>query len=110
MILNGLKDGRKRSLFILINFLTSVGWDYEKIEKLLWEWNKRNEEPLREVYILGQLRYHKQQRKKILPPNCSNTMYYKDFQVCLPDNLCSKIKNPVNYSIRKTRYLNKEKK
>jgi len=107
-VLKGLEDGRKRSLFILTNFLTSVGWNYDKIEKLLREWNKKNHEPLRETLIVGQLRYHKQQKKKILPPNCNNLMYYKDFGVCKPDNLCSKIKNPVNYCRRKTYFLNKE--
>lgn len=104
-MLKGLEDGRKRSLFILVNFLTSVGWDYDEIRKLLKEWNEKNETPLTETIIQGQIRYHQQQKKKILPPNCSNTMYYKDLRVCAPDNLCSKIKNPVNYSIRKTKYL-----
>mgnify|MGYP001489022678 CR=1 FL=1 len=103
----GLADGRKRALFILINFLTSVGWDYEKTESYLKEWNKKNEEPLRDSYLLGQLRYHKQQKKKILPPNCSNTMYYVDIGTCKPDNLCAKIKNPVNYSQRKTFFSQK---
>jgi len=110
LILKGLTDGRKRSLFILTNFLTSVGWSYEQIEQKLDEWNKKNAEPLREVLIKGQIRYHKQKKKKILPPNCSNSMYYKDFRVCVPDNLCQKIKNPVNYSRVKTRYLEKGKK
>ncbi len=103
-ILKGMVDGRKRSVFILINFLTSVGWEHDKIENFLREWNKRNNEELREVYFLGQLRYHKQQNKKILPPNCKNKMYYVDMRICSPDNLCSKIKNPVNYSIRKVKY------
>ena len=110
VILKGLTDGRKRSLFILTNFLSSVGWDYEAIEKRLGEWNKKNAEPLREVLIKGQVRYHKSKAKKILPPNCANSMYYKDFRICLPDNLCQKIKNPVNYARIKTRYLNKGKK
>lgn len=108
LMLKGVQDGRKRSLFILTNFLTSVGWSYEQIEQRLDEWNKKNTEPLRDVLIKGQLRYHKQKAKKILPPNCSNSMYYKDFRVCVPDNLCQKIKNPVNYSRIKTRYLEKE--
>jgi len=108
-ILKGLEDGKKRSLFILTNFLTSVGWSYEKIEALLKEWNKKNNEPLRDVVLLGQTRYHKQQKKNILPPNCQNSMYYKDFAVCKPDNLCQKIKNPVQYAKRKVYYLNKVK-
>jgi DNA primase catalytic subunit len=108
LIGNGLADGRKRSLFILINFLTRLGWNYNDIEKYLKEWNKKNPEPLREVNLLGQLRYHKTQKKKILPANCNNNMYYVDIGVCKPDNLCNKIKNPVSYSIRKSFFMRKE--
>src|SRR3989338_10281382 len=81
LILKGVTDGRKRSMFILVNFLSSLGWGYEQIEQKLEEWNKKNPEPLREVLIKGQTRYHKQQKKKVLPPNCANSMYYKDFRV-----------------------------
>ena len=109
LILNtGLSDGRKRALFILINFLTSLGWNYDDIEKYLKEWNKKNNEPLRENYLLGQLRYHKTQKKKILPANCNNMMYYVDIGVCKPDNLCTKIKNPVSYALRKSFFMRKE--
>lgn len=104
----GLSDGKKRALFILINFLTSLGWDYKHIEDYLKEWNKKNNEPLRENYFLGQLKYHKTQKKKILPANCNNNMYYVDIGVCRPDNLCSKIKNPVSYSIRKSFFMRKD--
>ena len=107
--LKGLKDGRKRFSFMLINFLTNVGWDYDKIEKLFVEWNKRNDEPLREVNLLGQLKYHKRNKKKILPPNCDNAAYYKDIGICEPDNLCNRIKNPVNYSRLKVKYIKKGK-
>ncbi len=106
-ILEGLQDGRKRSLFILINFLTCAGWSYEQIEQRLKEWNKCNEEELRETILMGQLRYNKQQKKKILPPNCLNS-YYKDLQICSPDNLCKMIKNPIQYSRRKTYYSEKK--
>ncbi|MFC1727839.1 hypothetical protein ACFLZ7_00025 [Nanoarchaeota archaeon] len=101
LIFKGLRDGKKRSLFVLVNFLVSCGWSYEQIETKLKEWNKKNGEMIKEVLIVGQLRYHKQQKKKILPPNCNNSMYYKDFGVCKPDNLCGKIKNPVQYCRRK---------
>ena len=110
LISKGLSDGRKRALFILINFLSSLGWNYDDIEKYLKEWNKKNAEPLRENYLVGQLRYHKSQKKKILPPNCNNMMYYVNIGVCRPDNLCSKIKNPVSYSIRKSLFAIKEEK
>ena len=102
---NGLDDGKKRVLFILVNFLTSLGWDHEKVEKRLGEWNKKNPEAIREAYMVGQIRYHKYKKKNILPPNCSNKDYYHDIGICKPDNLCNKIKNPVNYSLRKVKFL-----
>lgn len=107
-ILKGIEDGKKRSVFALLNFLINLGWEYDKIEELLKEWNKKNPEPLREVTLLGQVRYHKANKKKVLPPNCDNQGYYKGYGVCTPDNLCNKIKNPVSYAIRKARYLNSE--
>lgn len=120
LILNGLNDGRKRALFILINYFTSIGWNYDMVEKRLREWNGRNKEPLREIYIIGQLRYHKQMHKKILPPNCpkrednspiSNQQnYYTDLNICRPDNSCSKIKNPAQYTTRKEWLMNRENK
>ena len=111
-ILKGLQDGKKRSLFVLVNFLTSCGWDYDKIEELLSDWNQKNPEQLREVIIKGQLRYHKANKKKVLPPNCTNKSYYQDMHVCNPDNFCRKIKNPVNYAILKQKltHLTKKKK
>jgi hypothetical protein len=100
-ISQGLEDGRKRSLFILMNFLNSVGWSYDDIEEYLTAWNKRNKELLRDVLILGHLRYHKANKKKVLPPNCTNKAYMIDMGICKPDSFCSKIKNPVNYAILK---------
>ena len=105
-----IKDGRKRSLFILANFLASCGWSHDKAEEYIRKWNKKLEEPLREVLIVGQVRYHKQQKKKILPPNCANKMYYVDMGICKPDNLCGKVKNPVSYAGRKGRFLGKKEK
>ncbi len=107
--LKGLEDGRKRFLFILNNFLSNLGWNHDDIERLVKEWNKKNAEQLRETTIVGQLRYRKQQKKKILPPNCQNQMYYKDMGICKPDNLCERIKNPVNYAVRKGLGMNKRK-
>ena len=106
----GLKDGRKRYLFVIINFLTSVGWHYDQVEEYMLKWNKNNETPLREVLIKGQLRYHKSQKKKILPPNCSNKMYYMDIGICKSDSLCQNIKNPVSYTRIRAKNINKTKK
>ena len=83
-----------------------LGWDYPAIEDLLLGWNKKNKEELKKALITGQVRYHKQKKQKILPPNCRS--YYQDFQVCTPDHLCEKIKNPVQYSKRKVYFLNKK--
>ena len=58
-ILQGVDEGRKRSVFILINFLSSVGWIWDQIEETLKEWNKKNKVPLKEVYWKGQLKYAK---------------------------------------------------
>ncbi len=102
-ILAGLDDGKKRSTFVLLNFLANCGWSYDMIEELLDKWNKKNAEPLRETILKGQFRYHKQKKEKILPPNCQNQVYYKDLRICFPDGLCRKIKNPVNYAIIKSR-------
>ncbi|MEM4259691.1 MAG: hypothetical protein QXG00_00485 [Candidatus Woesearchaeota archaeon] len=94
-ILNGLEDGRKRGLLILINFLSCMNWSYEDIEKRIHQWNEKNKEPLRENYVVGQLRYHKQNRKKVLPPNCDNEAYYKSLGVYCNNENHKRIKNPV---------------
>lgn len=109
-ILKGLQDGKKRSLFVMVNFLTSCGWEYDKIDELLEKWNEKNPEQLREVILKGQLRYHKSNKKKVLPPNCDNKSYYIDMHVCTPDAFCRKIKNPVNYAILKQKLNNLTKK
>ncbi len=104
-ILGGLKDGRKRAVLILINFFSSVGWSHERIEEKLREWNEKNPEPLKENYFLGQLRYHKQQKKKVLPPNCDNNMYYRDLGVKCED---CRVKNPVSYVRKQLWILNRK--
>jgi hypothetical protein len=103
------QDGRKRAVFILMNFLQNVGWDQQRIEKYIGEWNKKNYEPLKEGYIISQLNYRKR-GMKIMPPNCDNVAYYKDIGVCVPDNFCSTIRNPVNYAIKKGRKKEEKKK
>lgn len=99
-ILKGLEDGKKRAVFAMINFLSKVGWTKREVTDYLMKWNKENNpEPLRDNYVLGQLRYFEKNGK--LPPNCDNDAYYTGLHVCQPDGLCKKIKNPVNYTIVK---------
>lgn len=117
-ISKGLQDGKKRALFVLVNFLTSLGWNYEQIEKYLAEWNKHNPEQLRENLIVSHVRYHQQQKKQALPPNCANKAYMVGMGVCKPDSFCGaavppgsqdfapRIKNPVNYALKKQRLAN----
>jgi DNA primase large subunit len=109
-ILEGLEDGRKRAMFILINFLVCCGWSYDQIEKRLLEWNECNKEPLSQTILLSQLRYSRQKNKKVLPPNCDNKTYLLDIRACNPDALCRRVKNPVNYvKIRLKQQLEIEK-
>ncbi len=105
LLVNGVqKDGRKRGVFILTNFLFNMNWDIKKIEEFILEWNKKNYEPLREGYIKSQINWFSRQKQSKMPPNCDNEAYYKDIGICQPDNLCKLIKNPVNYSLRKIKF------
>jgi hypothetical protein len=97
----GLQDGRKRSIFILLNFLRSSGWNWQDTEGYLNQWNSRNKPPLNENYLRGQVRWHKMRRKIILPPNCLHLGWYESFGVCKPDQTCGgpskTVKNPAAY-------------
>lgn len=100
-ILDGLQDGRKRSLFILITYLKNMGWDWKKIEDEITKWNSKNIPPLAENYVRSQLRWHQRQPRNILPPNCSNKNFYLNIGTCAKDRYCQNIKNPINYAFRK---------
>ncbi len=101
-ILKGMKDdGRKRALFVLLNFFKKINLSDEEIKKKIDEWNKLNFTPLREGYVRAQLSWF-EKHGNALPPNCDKT-YYKEIGVCSPDFLCGKIKNPVNYVVKKVR-------
>ncbi len=100
-ILSGVQDGRKRSEFILRCFLNRVGYNWGEIQEMILEWNKKNPTPLKENYLISQITWHKKQEKGIMPPNCENEAYYKDFRVCDPVKLCSK--NPVVTALRMAR-------
>jgi len=101
-ILKGMKDGKKRSLFILINYLNSLNFTESEIESKIEEWNSKNNPKLSSSYIKCQLSYAFK-HKKLMPPNCDK--YYKDIKICNPDELCKKIKNPINYTLAKSKLL-----
>ena len=98
-IFQGISDGKKRAVFILANFFRSLGMEKEELEKRIYEWNEKNESPLQKAYISSQLSWAFR-KNPILPPNCKE--YYQGIGVCIPDGLCGKIKNPVNYTARKS--------
>ncbi len=94
----GLKeDGRKRGVFILINFLKSMQYSMDEIKEMLLQWNAKNYQPLKDGYILSQLAWHKRQKEIIPPPNCSNEAYYKSLGIKCDEKICSRFRNPVNY-------------
>ena len=105
-ILKGVADGRKRSIFILINFLSSMKWEYAAVEKVIVEWNAKNTPPLGDSYIRGQLATFQRKGQAALPPNCDNQAYLPSFGACLPDETCKggsnaiMLKNPASYPFK----------
>lgn len=94
-ILNGLGDGKKRSLFTLATFLRAMNWDQNKIEEKIKEWNMKNVQPMKEQMLRTQLKWHFRQSRDLMPANCDTDLFYKSIGICKPDTNCRK--NPVNY-------------
>ncbi len=108
LILKGLSDGRKRSLFSLATYLRAMNWKPEDIEKRIREWNLKNFQPLSERAIKTQLKWHFRQSRELMPANCRSHLFYVSIGVCKPDQYCQK--NPVNYPfkvMRKNKKLRK---
>lgn len=103
-ILEGMEDGKKRALFILLNFFRSLNFSREETEKKIEEWNKNNKKQLKEGYIISQLDWTFRQ-KKMLPPNYDKP-FYKDIGI-FPDDEEIRLKNPVSYVVRKSRWVKK---
>ena len=80
-LLNGLEDGKKRGLFVLLTFLRCLNFSPDYINKKIREWNEKNTPPLREGYVRAQIEWNFRQKKKILPPNYSNDAFYKDIGI-----------------------------
>jgi len=102
LIINGLKDGKKRSLFSLITFLRKMNWKQEEIEKKITEWNMKNSSPLSERFVKTQLKWHFRQSRNLMSANCSSVLFYDTIGICKPDRICDfkNIKNPVNYPFK----------
>jgi hypothetical protein len=105
-ILQGVEDGRKRSLFILINLFRSLGMDKEELEKRISDWNKKNPMPLKEGYVKSQLLWA--YRNKIVSPPNFDKDYYKGIGL-IPTEEELKSKNPLSYIVRKHRLDGKKK-
>jgi hypothetical protein len=101
-IINGLKDGKKRSLFTLITYLRNMNWSQEDVEKKIAEWNMKNSSPITERFIKTQLKWHFRQNRMLMPANCSSELFYDSIGICKPDNICNSksIKNPVKYPFK----------
>lgn len=105
LAMNGMGDGKKRTLFTLINFLRMMNWTPEEIEAKIVEWNKKNKPVLPQSTIIAQLRYS-EKRDLVPPANCESNMYFRDIGLCNPDHVCMSngtaitLKNPVGYPFR----------
>ncbi len=100
-MLGKIKDGKKRALFILSNFLRCCGYSNPEIELRLKQWNDAQDEPLRDSYFQGQLSHFKRSTTPIPPQNFSNSIYVDilgefDFS---SDKLLPKVRNPVAYAM-----------
>ncbi len=92
-------DGRKRALFIILNFFRAIGMERKDVEALIANWNSKNEIPLKEGYIKSQL-ISSYRGKPVPPPN-----YDKDYYKALglqPTEEELRAKNPASYMIKKT--------
>ncbi len=101
-LLKGLKEGKKRGLFILITFFRALGFDAGYINNKIKEWNELNEPKLKEGYIRSQIDWHLKQNRKILPPNYDNESFYKDLGL-FDAGERPKVKNPLVEVMRELR-------
>ncbi len=67
-ILQGIKDGKKRALFVLLNFFRFIGIEREELEKRIYDWNKLNVPPLNDGYIKTQISWSFR-KPATMPPN-----------------------------------------
>lgn len=84
---NSFEDGKKRALFLLMTYLYSINWSSEQIERIITEWNEKNQEPLKKNYLTAQFNWFKQQQK-ISPPRFDNENYFR--QIGIPQEIIDK--------------------
>ncbi len=99
-ILEGMQDGKKRALFVLLNLFRSLGMEKAEVEKRISIWNEKNSPKLMEGYIKSQLIWS-YRRKPLMPPNFGD--FYKNLGVDVSDEFRRNIKNPVQYIIKKSK-------
>ncbi|PIO08568.1 hypothetical protein COU59_01145 [Candidatus Pacearchaeota archaeon CG10_big_fil_rev_8_21_14_0_10_34_12] len=105
-ILLGMEDGRKRALFILLNFFRAIGIERDELEKRIYDWNDKNKPSMKKGYVKTQITWA--YRNKIVPPPNFEKDYYKGIGI-IPNEEELRCKNPVNYVVRKTRTNSKDK-
>ena len=98
LILQGVQDGRKRALFILINLFRSIGMEKDELEKRVYDWNNKNEIPLKTGYVKSQLTWS--YRNKIVPPPNYDKDYYQGIGIN-PSQEEIRLRNPINYIVKK---------
>ena len=99
-ILEGMEDGRKRALFVLINLFRSVGMEKPELEKRINDWNKKNKPSLDNNYINSQLSWSFK-NKSVTPPNFDKD-YYGGIGI-IPTDEELRYKNPVTYVIKNSK-------
>jgi hypothetical protein len=87
-MLSGMEDGKKRALFTMINFLKGSGWNMDAVEQKVYDWNKKNPEPLREVYLKGQIFQAKKNKDVVPPHNCMQ--YFRILEYALQTRFAQK--------------------
>ncbi|NQZ84255.1 MAG: hypothetical protein HRU03_00930 [Nanoarchaeales archaeon] len=97
-------DGRKRALFVLITFLTSIKWDWTTIDKMIEDWNNKQTDSLKKQYIGAQVSWFKVKEKPISPPNFISANFYSS--IGIPEDVINDdkrkfsgttIKNPLHF-------------
>ncbi len=114
-ILGGMQDGRKRSIFTLVNFLRMMNWSWPEIEEKIYAWNEKNRPPLPRSIVLSQLRWSQMNQRTTANCPPDGDLFYTDTGICKPDKICTAgsgkivIRNPVVYPFKLMKISRKTK-